>query len=233
MFVLIVLAACWILAYHRARLSLWTTVLGIITVIWSISGHHAPWRLALAWLIFLAFALILNKTALRRQLISRHLYLLFRRLLPSLSRTEREALEAGTVWWDGELLSGSPDWQKLLSLPKPQLSAEEEAFLTGPVEELCAMLDDWRIVTELHDLPPEAWRFIRDKGFFGMIIPKEYGGLGFSPLADSQVIVKIASRSVTAAVTVMVPNSLGPAELLLRYGTREQQEYYLPRLAKG
>ncbi|HEX9022520.1 MAG TPA: acyl-CoA dehydrogenase [Geobacteraceae bacterium] len=233
MFLLIVLAACWILAYHRARLALWTAVLAVLTALWSVAGHHAPWRLAIVWLIFLAFALILNKTALRRQFISRRIYLLFRRLLPSLSRTEREALEAGTVWWDGELLSGSPDWQKLLSLPKPQLSAEEEAFLSGPVEELCAMLDDWRIVTELHDLPPEAWRFIREKGFFGMIIPKEYGGLGFSPLAHSQVVVKIASRSVTAAVTVMVPNSLGPAELLLRYGTREQQEYYLPRLARG
>ena len=116
---------------------------------------------------------------------------------------------------------------------KPQLTAEEEAFLDGPVEELCRMLDDWRIVAELHDLPPEVWQFIKEKGFFGMIIPKEYGGLGFSALAHSQVIMKIASRSVTAAVTVMVPNSLGPAELLLRYGTEAQKEYYLPRLARG
>ena len=159
---------------------------------------------------------------LRRVLVSRPLYALFRKVLPPMSQTEKEALEAGTVWWDGELFSGRPDWNKLLSEPAPALTPEEQAFLDGPVEELCLMLDDWKICNDLHDLPPEVWQFIKSKGFFGMIIPKEYGGLQFSVLAHSQAIMKIASRSITAAVTVMVPNSLGPAELLLQYGTNSR-----------
>ena len=121
----------------------------------------------------------------------------------------------------------------MLAYPKPQLTAEEQAFLNGPVEQLCAMLDEWQITHELKDLPPEVWQFIKEKGFFGLIIPKQYGGYGFSALAHSEVVMKIGSRSGTAAVTVMVPNSLGPAELLLHYGTEKQKEYYLPRLAKG
>ena len=158
---------------------------------------------------------------------------LFRRILPAVSQTEREALEAGTVWWDGELFSGRPDWQKLLSYPKPTLSKEERAFLDGPVEELCGMVNDWEITHERYDLPQHAWQYIKDHGFLGMIIPKEYGGLGFSALAHSAVVMKLTTRSGTAAVSVMVPNSLGPAELLLHYGTKEQKDYYLPRLAKG
>ncbi len=233
MFLLIFIAACWALAYFRAGLPLWTATLAVLALLWTLGGHAGHIMIVLVWLLFLGAAVVLNISELRRFLISRHVYSLFQRLLPSISRTEREALEAGTVWWDSELFSGNPDWAKLLQMPKARLTAEEEAFLAGPVEELCGMLDDWRIVTELRDLPPEAWRFIRENRFFGMIIPKEYGGLGFSALAHSQVIVKIASRSVTAAVTVMVPNSLGPAELLLRYGTREQRDYYLPRLACG
>ncbi|MDX1251284.1 MAG: acyl-CoA dehydrogenase [Gammaproteobacteria bacterium] len=170
---------------------------------------------------------------LRRPLISNRLLPWFRAALPTMSQTERDALEAGTVWWEGELFSGRPDWNKLLAIPAPKLSAEERAFLDGPVEELCRMLDDWRITEELHDLPPHVWQFIRDQRFFGMIIPKKYGGLEFSALAHSEVVMKISSRSVTAGVTVMVPNSLGPAELLLSYGTEEQKNYYLPRLARG
>lgn len=170
---------------------------------------------------------------LRRKLISDPSLRLFRKLMPHISETEREALEAGTVWWDAELFSGRPNWKKLLAAPAPAFTAEEQAFLDGPVEELCRMLDDWRINAELHDLPPEVWRFIKDHRFFGMIIPKKYGGLGFSTLAHSSVVMKIASRSIAAAVTVMVPNSLGPGELLLHYGTDEQKNYYLPRLARG
>lgn len=169
----------------------------------------------------------------RRTLISNRLLKIFRRILPKISQTEQEALDAGTVWWEAELFSGRPDWSKLLAFPKPKLEAEEKAFLDGPVEQLCGMLDEWQITRELHDLPPHVWQFIKDKGFFGMIIPKEYGGLGFSALAHSEVVMKISSRSGTAAVTVMVPNSLGPSELLLQYGTEEQKNYYLPRLAKG
>ena len=171
--------------------------------------------------------------ALRRRLISAPILRLFRRAMPTMSQTEREALEAGTVWWDADLFGGRPDWSRLLATPVPTLAAEEQAFLDGPVEDLCAMLDDWRITEELHDLPPEVWRFMKDKGFFGMIIPKRYGGLEFSALAHSSVVMKLASRSITGAVTVMVPNSLGPAELLLHYGTEEQKNFYLPRLARG
>lgn len=170
---------------------------------------------------------------LRRPLISNRLLPWFRAALPVMSQTERDALEAGTVWWEGELFSGRPDWNKLLAIPTPQLTAEEQAFIDGPAEELCRMLDDWRITEELHDLPPHVWQFIKDKRFFGMIIPKKYGGLEFSALAHSEVVMKLSSRSVTAGVTVMVPNSLGPAELLLHYGTQEQKNHYLPRLARG
>ena len=171
--------------------------------------------------------------SIRRPLISDRLLKIFRRMLPRLSQTEREALDAGTVWWDGDLFSGKPNWYKLLAYPKPTLSKEEKDFLAGPVEQLCGMLDEWHITRELHDLPQDVWQFIKDNGFFGMIIPKEYGGLEFSALAHSEVVMKISSRSGTAAVSVMVPNSLGPAELLLQYGTEEQKNHYLPRLAKG
>ena len=177
--------------------------------------------------------IVLLVRPLRYLLVSRPLLKIFRKTLPKVSQTEQEALDAGTVWWEGELFSGDPNWSTLLAYPKPQLSAEEKAFLDGPVEQLCEMLDEWKITRELHDLPPDVWQFIKDNGFFGMIIPKQYGGHGFSALAHSEVVMKIGSRSGTAAVTVMVPNSLGPAELLLHYGTDEQKNNYLPRLAKG
>jgi acyl-CoA dehydrogenase len=170
---------------------------------------------------------------LRRHIFSNFIMRIFRKILPQISQTEQEALDAGTVWWEGDLFSGKPDWHKLLAYPKPVLSPEEKAFLEGPVEHLCAMLDEWHITHERYDLPPQAWQFIKDNGFFGLIIPKEYGGYGFSALAHSEVVMKISSRSNTAAITVMVPNSLGPAELLLHYGTEEQKNHYLPRLAKG
>ena len=187
--------------------------------------------------LLLTLLLVLGVTFLvpqvRRALISNRLLKVFRKILPQISQTEQEALDAGTVWWDGDLFSGKPDWNKLLAYPKPKLSTEEKTFLAGPTEELCAMLDEWHITRELNDLPPHVWQFIKDNGFFGMIIPKQYGGLGFSALAHSEVVMKISSRSGTAAVSVMVPNSLGPAELLLHYGTEEQKNHYLPRLAKG
>lgn len=170
---------------------------------------------------------------LRRSQISDRILQVFRDQLPAMSDTEREALEAGTVWWDGELFSGSPDWHRLQSVPEARLSSEEQAFLDGPVEELCTLVDDWQVTEQDKDLSAEAWAFMRDNGFFGMIIPKHYGGLEFSALGHSSVVAKVASRSITAAVTVMVPNSLGPAELLLHYGTDEQKDYYLPRLARG
>ncbi len=164
--------------------------------------------------------------------LSRAVLSALERIFPKLGQTEREALEAGTVGWDGELFSGAPDWQSLLDTPVRGLSAEEQAFLDGPVEELCRRLDDWQIFLD-GDLPPRVWSLLREQRFFGMIIPKEWGGLGFSAAAHSAVVVKLASRCVACAVTVMVPNSLGPAELLLHYGTDEQRRSYLPRLARG
>ncbi len=169
----------------------------------------------------------------RRETLTRPLLAWYKKRLPPMSDTEREALEAGTVWWDAALFTGKPDWRQLLGAPKAGLSEEEQAFLDGPVEEFCAMLDDWRIENEWHDLPPDAWNFIKAQRFFGMIIPKEHGGLGFSAQAHSAVVSKISTRSITAAVTIMVPNSLGPAELLLHYGTDKQKAHYLPRLATG
>ncbi|MGY3447454.1 acyl-CoA dehydrogenase [Bradyrhizobium sp. USDA 4473] len=169
----------------------------------------------------------------RRDYITKPIFSWARGVLPTMSDTEREALEAGDVWWDADLFTGNPDWSKLLAFAPAKLTDEETAFLHGPVDELCTMLDEWKINWEWRDLPPEVWAFIKAKKFFGMIIPKEFGGLGFSPYAHSEVVRKISSRSLTAAVTVMVPNSLGPGELLMRFGTKEQQDKWLPRLASG
>jgi acyl-CoA dehydrogenase len=169
----------------------------------------------------------------RRDWVTKPIFAWARRVLPSLSETEREAIEAGDIWWDADLFSGNPDWTKLIAFPPAALSAEEQAFLAGPVEELCRMLDDWQINWELRDLPPQIWDFLKSRKFFAMIIPKSYGGLGFSAYAHSEIIRKLSTRSVCAAVTAMVPNSLGPGELLLHFGTKEQQDYWLPRLAAG
>ena len=231
MTLLLAVIISWLLAYFRAGLWLWTvSALVLLGFIVPLGGAvYSP----LVWVLAVPLALILNLPALRRPILAKPLLTLFKRMLPPLSDTEREALEAGTVGWDGELFSGSPDWKKLLSLPHPTLTSTEQAFLDGPVEELCRMLDDWRIVELDKDLPPAVWQYLKEQRFFGMIIPTAYGGLGFSVLAHSQVIMKIASRSVTGAVTVMVPNSLGPAELLLHYGTPAQKDHYLPLLARG
>ncbi len=169
----------------------------------------------------------------RRERLSRPIFKWARGVMPPISDTEREAIDAGTVWWDGELFSGNPDWDKLVSMPPAKLSADEQAFMDGPVRELCAMIDDWQIGWSDHDLPPQIWDFMREKKFFGMIIPKKYGGLGFSNTAHSEVVRTVSSASVVAGVTVMVPNSLGPGELLLHFGTDEQRDHWLPRLADG
>ncbi len=189
----------------------------------------------LFWLIPLSLLILLplNLRGLRRLLISKKLYLAAKSAIPELSQTEQEAMDAGNTWWDAEIFSGKPDWKVLDNLAESRLSDEEQAFLDGPVETLCSMLDDWEITHNLQDLPQEVWDFIKQHRFCGMIIPESYGGLDYSNYAHSQVVMKIASRCSTAAVTVMVPNSLGPAKLLLAYGTEEQKSYYLPRLAKG
>ncbi|MEC5289085.1 acyl-CoA dehydrogenase [Aurantimonas sp. C2-6-R+9] len=169
----------------------------------------------------------------RQEKLTRPIYRWAKGVMPPISETEREAIDAGTVWWDGELFTGDPDWNKLLAMPPARLSPDEQAFLDGPVNELCAMIDEWKLVWEDRDLPPEVWDFLRKKKFFGMIIPKEYGGLGFSNTAHSEVVRKVSSCSVVAGVTVMVPNSLGPGELMLHFGTQAQRDYWLPRLADG
>lgn len=191
-------------------------------------------NLSIIWLvIFLAIAIPFNISFIRRMLLTDRIFALYKKIMPQMSQTEKEALEAGTVWFDRELFTGMPDYKKLLNHPKPKLTEEEEAFINGPVEELCSMLDDWKITNDEKDLPLEVWDFIKKNKFFAMIIPKEYGGLALSTLAHSEVVSKIAGRSITAAVTVMVPNSLGPADLLHRYGTTEQKDKYLPRLSTG
>jgi acyl-CoA dehydrogenase len=175
----------------------------------------------------------MNNFSFRRDWISGPIFRLAQDALPSLSDTERGAIDAGDVWWDADLFSGNPDWNKLLAFPPAALSEEENAFLAGPVEEFCGLLDDWRINWEWRDLPPQAWAFLKAHKFFAMIIPKRFGGLGFSAYAHSEVIRKISTRSISAAVTAMVPNSLGPGELLMQFGTKAQQDYWLPRLAQG
>ncbi len=184
-----------------------------------------------AALVILAPALLVP--ALRRKLFSEPALHAFRKVLPPMSQTEREALEAGTVWWDGELFSGKPNWRKLLDVPRATLTPEEQRFLDDEVETLAGMVSEWETTNIYKDLPPAVWQYIKSKGFLGMIIPKEYGGLGFSAYAHSEVVQKLSTRSGTTAVTVLVPNSLGPGELLLNYGTEEQKRHYLPRLAKG
>lgn len=185
------------------------------------------------WAILAIKAAIIFIAPLRKALFMKPMLAYFKAVLPPMSDTEREALEAGTVWWEPELFSGRPDWKKLIDAEPAKLSVDEQAFMDGPVEEVCAMIDDWNISSELNDLPPEIWKKLGEDGFFGMIIPKSYGGLEFSAFGHSAVVAKIASRSGTAAVTTMVPNSLGPGQLLMEYGTQEQRDHYLPRLAKG
>ena len=227
------LAVLVLLAYFRAPVFVWSAAVAVMGATWAtVLGFGAVTNFVLA-AVFLAIAAAANLSALRRMLFSDPLLSIYRRLLPDMSQTEKEAIEAGTVWWDADLFSGRPDWERLLHTPTPRLSAEEQAFLDGPVDEACAMANDWEITHKHYDLPPQLWQFLKDKGFFGMIIPKKYGGLGFSALGHSAVVMKLSSRSNALAVTVMVPNSLGPAELLLHYGTEEQKNHYLPRLARG
>ncbi|MGQ0525927.1 MAG: acyl-CoA dehydrogenase [Betaproteobacteria bacterium] len=227
------LLVAWGLAYTRASAVAWTAAVAVGLLFLTYNADPGPFGTALLWVLFGASACLLIVKPWRRRFVSKAILRWFRTALPQVSQTEQEALDAGTVWWDGELFSGNPDWRRLLAFPMPRLSEEEKAFLDGPVEQLCAMLDDWKITHELYYLPPEVWKFIKEKGFLGMIIPKAYGGLGFSALAHSEVVTKLTTRSGTGAVSVMVPNSLGPAELLLHYGTEAQKNHYLPRLAKG
>ncbi|HEX9981840.1 MAG TPA: acyl-CoA dehydrogenase [Thermoanaerobaculia bacterium] len=236
-------------SFHGAFLQSWTALwvvgslvallaigfLGAPLIVWTLLGaailvgFGAPlWLLA----VYAAVMAIFLITPIRRALVSSVVMKILGPAMPPISETERTAIESGTVWAEAELFSGKPDFRKLMAESYPSMTAEEQAFLDGPVEELCAVVDDWE-VWESRELPRAAWEIIRREKFLGMIIPKEYGGLGFSGLAHSEVIMKLASRSIPVCITVMVPNSLGPAELLMHYGTPEQKQKLLPRLAAG
>ncbi len=227
------IAVLLLLAFFQAPILLWTVASGLMLATWAAALEFSAQTNAVLFFLFILIAPVLAVPAVRRRLVSDHVLAIFRRILPDMSQTEKEAIDAGTVWWDADLFSGKPDWNKMLAIPAPKLSAEEQAFLDGPCEEVCAMTNDWEVTHEYYDLPPQVWQYVKDKGFLGMIIPKQYGGLGFSAIAHSAVIMKLSTRSNALGVSVMVPNSLGPAELLLHYGTDEQKHHYLPRLAKG
>lgn len=213
-----------VLGYTGVRKIVWTLFVAILLV-----GFKAP---VLLLALFAAGALAFNICPLRRLVITKPLMGMMKNFMPKISETERVALEAGVVWIEADLFSGKPDFKKLLKVSYPQLTREEQDFLNGPVEKLCEAIDDWKLWKE-RDLTKEAWEIIKKEKFLGMIIPKEYGGLGFSALAHSEVIMKLAGRSTTACVTVMVPNSLGPAELIIHYGTDAQKKRLLPKLATG
>lgn len=222
-----------VLAYQRASLKVWTVSAVVFLILFTRIHHPSTIAAATVWGGFLLLFIPLLFSSLRYRLFSHTILKMYRKEMPHMSRTEREALAAGTVSWEGDLFRGNPDWQQLLDLSKPTLSSEEMAFINGPVETLCHMIDDWTITRKTFDLPSEMWDFIKEEGFFSLIIPKEYGGKEFSAYAHSQILTKVYSRSASVATTIAVPNSLGPAELLLHYGTTEQKNYYLPRLARG
>lgn len=219
----------WFLTYKRVSLSSFTLVFAVFMAIGSFFNIIG----IVSWLLFGVIALPLNIDSIRRQFISMPLLVLFKKIMPQMSKTEQEAIDAGTTWFEADLFRGDPDWTKLHNYPKPRLSADEKAFLDGPVEEVCSMVNDWEITHELADLTPEIWTFLKENKFFAMIIKKKYGGLEYSAYAQSRVLQKLTSVSSVLASTVGVPNSLGPGELLQEYGTKKQQEKYLPKLVSG
>ncbi len=230
--ILAVLLGSAFCAYHRGSMPIWVLVCAGLLGLCVLAGANPVSVYVAAGLVALV-AIPLLIPGIRRPLITAPLLKFYTRILPPLSETERTALEAGTVGWEGELFSGMPKWKLLLSQPKPELTAEEQAFLAGPCETVCRMTNDWETSHVRADLAPEVWDYIKKNKFFGMIIPKQFGGLGFSALANHKVIEKLASVSATLSSTVGVPNSLGPGELLMHYGTDEQKNHYLPRLADG
>ena len=228
-----VIALMYVIARHQFPYRSLALASALFLAVFTLAGGFSFFWGLLFWSAFLVPAVLLGVAPLRQQLVSQPLLRRIRKILPPMSATERDAIEAGSVWWEAELFRGAPDWQILQNYRLPTLSAQEQAFIDGPVEQLCAMIDDWDITHKRMDLPPEIWEFLKQHRFFGMIIPQRYGGLEFSAYGHSSVVTKIAARSISAGVTVMVPNSLGPAELLMHYGTEKQKDFYLPRLADG
>jgi acyl-CoA dehydrogenase len=231
--ILCLLALSLTAAFRGINLLNWTLGMAGLLVGFGILTDISMWAIIPMSIVFAAIAIPLNVKSLRRKWLSAPFLAVYRKMLPTLSDTEKVALETGTVGWEGELFAGNPNWDSLLDQQWPELNEEEKAFVDGPVEELCQMLNPWENSHELADLPPEVWTFLKENRFFGMIIPKKYGGLELSALAHRAVLQKIGSVCAVAGSTVAVPNSLGPAELLVHYGTEEQKNYYLPRLAKG
>lgn len=219
-------------AYFRTPVLLWTITAGVILLLLTAFSKLGGIFLSYCWIIYAIAATFANAKTLRQQHLVTPLFGLLKKRLPTISKTEQEAIEAGDVWWEKDLFGGRPQWKKLLAYPQPKLTDQEQNFIDHQVETVCDMLNDWEVM-QTKDMPKAVWEYLKKEHFFGMIIPKEYGGLGFSALAHSTVVVKIATRCMSAAVNTMVPNSLGPAELLLHYGTAEQKKYYLPRLANG
>ncbi|PMH41075.1 acyl-CoA dehydrogenase [Vibrio sp. 10N.286.49.B3] len=218
-----------ICSYHRVNLTLSLTALSSVMVLLTVMGNIGSF----AWVIYLLAIALFCTTTIRKQMISQKVLTIFKKVLPEMSQTEKEALDAGTVWWESDLFQGKPDWKKLHTIEPPKLSQEEVEFLNGPVNEVCAMVSDYQITHELADLPQEVWQYLKDNKFFAMIIKKEYGGLEFSAYAQSLVLQKLTGVSSVLSSTVGVPNSLGPGELLQHYGTEKQKQHYLPRLAQG
>ena len=229
LWLLFILLAFGAISYHRMKLFNATIAMFCVLLVGSFFGIIGEF----SWLLFMLIALPLNIDSIRKQYITQPVLKIYKKIMPEMSSTEKDAIDAGTVWWDGELFSGNPNWQMLHNIPQARLTAEEQAFLDGPVEEVCTMCNDWDISHVRTDLPPEVWQYLKDNKFFAMIIKKEYGGLAFSAYAQSRVLQKLSSVSAVLSTTVGVPNSLGPGELLQHYGTPEQQQHYLPRLATG
>ncbi len=233
LWLLFFVALALLLAYQRATLVIWSISLTIALILLSRFSNLSHFTLFIYWIIFLAGIIVLNIKPIRRLIISRHILAFFRAHAPKMSITEREALQAGSVGFEGQLFSGKPNWRDLHLIKAAQLTDEEREFLNGPLRTLCQMANDWEITHVYADLPPALWQYIKDQGFWGLIIPKQYGGKEFSTYAHSEVIATLSSISATLATIVSVPNSLGPAELLIKYGTQSQRDYYLPRLARG
>jgi acyl-CoA dehydrogenase len=236
LFILLCVGVFFVLAMRQSPLWAWAAAAGLMAFVWTsgVLGDEAESEIgsALSWIPAVVMGL-LAIPQLRRLVLVRPAFGIIKKILPAVSETEQQALDAGTVGWDAELFSGRPDWAKMRAVPPVVLTPEEKAFLDGPTEELCHMIDGWQIRHNEFEIPPNIWKFAGDNGFLGMLISKEHGGLGFSPQAQSLVLGKISSRSPEVAIIVMVPNSLGPGELIEKYGTDEQKHYYLPRLGKG